>query len=488
MKQLLYHCETIFCTLKILQVDFNHSNSVVNSIQMTKKPGSILVVDDDEDILLTTKVVLKKQFGNILTETDPARVFQHIRKGVVDVILLDMNFKAGATSGKEGLEWLKKIIKADPEAFVIMITAYGDIDLAVQAMKEGAIDFIVKPWDNKKLLATLMSTYRLSESRKEIARLKEKQKVLYDDIDHQFSEIIGSSDGMKVVFETIRKVASTDANVLLLGENGTGKELVARALHRASERASQIFISVDLGAIPETLFESELFGHIRGAFTDAKENRTGRFELASGGTLFLDEIGNLSLPLQAKLLSAIQNRQITPVGSSTLHPIDIRLICATNMPIYEMAGGNKFREDLLYRINTVEIKIPPLRERRSDIPLLTDYFIKIYGGKYKKDSIMISKESLNKLTQYHWPGNVRELQHVIERAIILSESNILTPDDFLIDKAEIPTFADTLNMEDVEKHTIINALKSNGQNITMAAIDLGMSRTTLYRKIKKYDI
>jgi two-component system response regulator HydG len=456
---------------------------------MSANQGKILVIDDDQDILLTTKIVLKKNFETIYTETEPERVFSGISKGIYDVILLDMNFRAGATSGREGLEWLRKIMKANPDALVIMITAYGDIDLAVRAMKEGAIDFIVKPWDNKKLLATVMSAHKLSESRKEIASLKEKQITLKEEINQQYSEIIGESEAMSRVYETIRKVSETDANILLLGENGTGKELVARAIHNNSPRASQIFVPVDLGALPETLFESELFGHVKGAYTDAKENRTGRFKTASGGTLFLDEIGNLSLPLQAKLLSAIEKKHITPLGSNEQIPVDIRLICATNTQLYEMANKKQFREDLLYRINTVEIKIPPLRERTSDIPLLTDHFKDIYARKYKKGKIKISRDSYQKLAHYNWPGNVRELQHVVERAIILSESGTLKPDDFLVERFESQhDNSETLNMEEVERQTILNALERNRHNMTKAAEDLGMARTTLYRKMKRYDI
>jgi DNA-binding NtrC family response regulator len=456
---------------------------------MLVKSGKILVIDDDQDILLTTKVVLKRNFGIIETETDPDRVLPGIIKGKYDVILLDMNFRVGATSGKEGIELLKKIIKADPDVLVIMITAYGDIDLAVEAMKNGAMDFIVKPWDNKKLLATVSNAVRLSESKKEIASLREKQKDLIEEIDHQYSEIIGRSDAMNKVFETIRKVAATDANILILGENGTGKELVARAIHRSSARASQIFVSVDLGAIPESLFESELFGHIKGAFTDAKESRTGRLKVASGGTLFLDEIGNLPMSMQAKLLSVIENRRVTPVGSNESQPIDVRLICATNMPVSEMVAQKKFREDLLYRVNTVEMSIPPLRERTGDIPLLADYFKDIYARKYNKGKIKILPESHKKLARYYWPGNVRELQHIIERTIILSESDILRPDDFLVERTGIrANISEIMNMEEVEKQTILNSLERNGRNMTRTSEELGMARTTLYRKMKKYDI
>ena len=456
---------------------------------MNTKPGKILVIDDDRDILLTTRVVLKKQFGLIKTEADPEMILQQLENELFDIILLDMNFSAGATSGKEGMKWLREIRKKDESAHVIMMTAYGDIDLAVKAMKEGAADFIVKPWDNQKLMATVINAFRLSQSKREIIELRRKQELLHQDLDQEFSEIIGRSDRMKVVFDTISKVAQTDANVLILGENGTGKELIARALHRESERAQEIFVSVDLGAIPETLFESELFGHVKGAFTDAGEDRSGRFEVASGGTLFLDEIGNLSLPLQSKLLSVVQNRVINRVGSSRETPINIRLICATNMPLYRMVQEKTFREDLLYRINTVEIKVPPLRERRSDIPLFTDHFTRLFARKYNKTGISLHQDVYQKLDTYSWPGNIRELQHVVERAIILNDKDILKPADFLImHDTSRSTDLVGFRMEDVEKQTIQQVLEKYRYNISKAADELGMARTTLYRKMTKYGI
>ncbi len=456
---------------------------------MNNKPGKILVIDDDRDILLTTRVVLKKQFGLIKTETDPEMILQLLEDELFDIILLDMNFSTGATSGKEGMKWLREIRKRDESAHVIMMTAYGDIDLAVEAMKEGAVDFIVKPWDNHKLMATVINAYRLSQSRREIIELRRKQELLHKDMDQEFSEIIGRSEQMKAVFDTINKVAKTEANVLILGENGTGKELIARALHRGSERAKEIFVSVDLGAIPETLFESELFGHVKGAFTDAVEDRSGRFEVASGGTLFLDEIGNLSLPLQSKLLSVVQNRVINRVGSSRETPINIRLICATNMPLYRMVQEKTFREDLLYRINTVEIKVPPLRDRKSDIPLLTDHFTRLFAQKYNKTGISLHQDVYQKLCTYSWPGNIRELQHVIERAIILSDKDLLKPFDFLV-MQETSRSAEPVGfrMEDVEKQTIQQVLEKHRYNISKAADELGMARTTLYRKMTKYGI
>ena len=346
--------------------------------------GKILLIDDDKDILLSAKMVLKKEFKTIKTLTDPSEIIPYIEKQFFDVVLLDMNFTTGATSGKEGLEWLKQIISINPQTTVIMMTAYGDINLAIDSMKIGATDFVVKPWDNKKLMATVLAAYKLSKSKQEIEQLKHKQNTLVKDIDKSYTDLIGNSDKMLELFAIIQKIAKTDANILILGENGTGKEVVARAIHRNSHRSENLFIKVDLGAIPESLFESELFGHTKGAFTDAKEDRAGRFEIASGGTLFLDEIGNLSLPLQAKLLTAIQNKEITRVGSNTPIKTDIRLICATNMPLKEMVDRNEFRQDLFFRINTVEINLPPLRERLDDIPLLANHFLNIYQNKYNK--------------------------------------------------------------------------------------------------------
>ncbi len=456
---------------------------------MDGKPGNILIIDDDRDILLSARIVLKKQFGNIQTETDPGRIIPRLNDTSYDVILLDMNFSAGATSGKEGLKWLREIIKADPGAHVVMMTAYGDIDLAVKAMQEGASDFTVKPWDNQKLLATIINVYKLHKSTVEIRELRKKQELLHHDMDQEFSEMIGSSSRMKVVMDTVDKVARTDANVLILGENGTGKELIARALHRSSSRSEEIFVSVDLGSLSETLFESELFGHVTGAFTDAREDRSGRFEIASGGSLFLDEIGNLSPPLQAKLLSVLQNRVINRVGSSKVIPIDIRLISATNMPVYKMVQEKTFREDLLYRINTVEINIPPLRERKEDIPQLAAHFTEMYARKYQKEGMKTERGAIQKLFDYSWPGNIRELQHVIERAIILCDSKTLRPSDFLITK-QTGNMTDTtgFRMDAVEKETIRQALEKYRYNISKAAEELGMARTTLYRKMTKYGI
>ena len=449
--------------------------------------GKILVIDDDRDILLTTKVILKKEFREIKTVTAPDDIIPYIKRDIFDVILLDMNFTTGATSGKEGLYWLKKILEISTEAIIIVMTAYGDINLAVEAMKIGATDFIIKPWENKKFIATLNSAYKLSLSKKEINNLKTKQNILAKDIDQPFTKIIGNSEAIEELFRTIEKVAQTDANVLILGENGTGKELVAREIHRQSGRSKNLFMSVDLGAIPETLFESELFGHVQGAFTDAKEDRDGRFVVAKGGTLFLDEIGNLSMPLQAKLLTAIQNQEITPVGSNTPVKTDTRLICATNMPLLEMIEKNQFRQDLFFRINTVEIHLPPLRDRLDDINLLAEHFLETFKKKYHKPGLKISNEALRKLKKYNWPGNIRELQHIIERAVIMSSEDVLNANDFILAISDKSSYnKNNLNLEDIEKQAIEKALKKHRFNVSAAAKELGLGRTTMYRKMTKY--
>src|SRR5690606_5792302 len=386
---------------------------------MIKKDYKILIVDDNEDILIAAKLLLKPYASIIDTEKNPNLLPELLKRKNYDVIFLDMNFTQDMTSGKEGFYWLKEILKIDPAAVVILITAYGDVETAVKAIKEGATDFVLKPWQNEKFLATLSAAVKLRESKVEINKLKSQQQYLTDDLSKNFNQLIGISPAIQNVFKTIDKVAKTDANVLILGENGTGKELVARELHRQSLRADKVFINVDMGALTPTLFESELFGHVKGAFTDAKKERVGRFEAASGGTLFLDEIGNIPFELQAKLLTVLQNRSVARVGSNTYKHIDIRLICATNKPIYEMVKDGKFRQDLLYRINTVEIRIPPLRERIEDIQILAVYFLNIYKKKYNKEDITIPSYTLKRFENYNWPGNVRELQHAIERGVIM---------------------------------------------------------------------
>ena len=367
------------------------------------KQGKILIIDDNEDLLKAARIYLKRHFGQIDLEKDPTLIPDLLQNDAYDVILLDMNFTQDVNSGQEGFHWLDKILEIDPSAVVVLITAFGSVDLAVKAIKAGASDFVMKPWENEQLLATILSSIRLRSSKEELKLMKDREDTLTQDLDHKFKEIIGQSGSMIQVFDTIDRVASTDANVLVLGENGTGKELIARSIHRNSKRAEKPFISVDLGAISENLFESELFGHVRGSFTDAKTDRAGRFEIANGGTLFLDEIGNLSLPLQAKLLTAVQNRKVNRVGSNKTIDVDIRLICATNMPLYEMVQKGEFRQDLLYRINTIELNLPALRERIEDIPLLAEHYLKDYAKKYNKDIYKFSEATLKRLEKYSWP-------------------------------------------------------------------------------------
>ena len=458
---------------------------------MAKKTGNILIVDDNEDLLLAARLFLKQHFSLVHTEQNPEKIPSLLNNENYDVVLLDMNFTLDATSGVEGFMWLDKILGIDPSAVVILITAFGDVEMAVRAVKAGATDFVLKPWQNEKLLATISSALNLRQSRMEVDRLRSQQKQLSNDIDQRYHNMIGVSPAIQKVFATIEKVASTDADILILGENGTGKELVARALHRQSPRAGEVFISVDMGAIAETLFESELFGHMKGAFTDARENRPGRFELANSGTLFLDEIGNLSLAMQAKLLSVLETRKVTRLGSNKPLDIDIRLICATNMPIDDMVARNEFRQDLLYRINTVEIQLPPLRKRQEDIPLLMDHFLKIFSKKYQKTISGVSAPAVKKLERYRWPGNIRELIHTLERAVILSETQILQPLDFPFPETEKEVEGlvfENYNLEDVEKTVIRKTLKKHRGNVSHAAKELGLTRTSLYRRMDKYGL
>jgi len=458
---------------------------------MSKKSGKILVVDDNEDILQAARLFLEQHIAVVHTEKNPEMIPYLLKHEEYDVILLDMNFTQDVTSGKEGFKWLDKILELDPWAVVVIITAYGDVEMAVRAIKAGATDFILKPWQNEKLLATISAAMRLRHSRTELDNLRSLQKQLSADMDQPFHNFIGKSPAMEELFKTIRKVAKTDANVLILGENGTGKELVARALHRESQRCNEVFISVDMGAISESLFESELFGYVKGAFTDAKSDRAGRFEVASGGTLFLDEIGNLPKTLQSKILTVLENREVIRLGSHKPISIDIRLICATNKSINDMVARQEFRQDLLYRINTVEINLPPLRDRKEDIPLLTDHFLKIYCEKYDMPIKRINSETLRKMEEYKWPGNVRELQHAVERAVIMSESNSLNPSDILLSQPGATTddFAlDDLRLDEVEKLAVQKAIKKHNGNISRAARELGLTRTSLYRRLEKYGL
>jgi two-component system, NtrC family, response regulator HydG len=447
------------------------------------------MIDDDEDVLLAAKMLLKKQGHHVIIEKNPKKIPFLLHNDTYDVILLDMNFSKDITSGKEGFYWLEQILSHEPNSVVIMITAFGDVEMAVRALKAGATDFILKPWQNEKLIATISTAIRLKQSYNEVDKLKKAKEMLEEQISKPFSEIIGQSQTIKEVFTLIDKVARTDANVLILGENGTGKELIARAIHQRSLRKDNSFVSVDMGAITETLFESELFGHKKGAFTDAREDRPGRFELANGGTLFLDEIGNLSMSLQSKLLSALQSRQVTRVGANQSIPVDIRLICATNMPLHKMVQEGTFRQDLLYRINTVEVHVPPLCERVEDIPLLAQHYLQYYAKKYHKQVSNFAPEALDKLKRYAWPGNIRELQHSIERAVIMTDSATLQDSDFLLSRAlsSAPN-NNTLNLDEVEKSAIAKALQMHNGNISKAADELGLTRASLYRRMEKYGL
>jgi len=451
---------------------------------MTK--GNILIVDDNKSILSALEILLAPEFQTVTVLTDPNRIPSELRKKEYNLVILDMNFSAGINTGNEGIYWLGRIKESTPEISVVMLTAYGDVELTVKALKMGATDFFLKPWDNNKLLATLKSALQLNWSKKEVSQLKEKEMGLKTEINREQKFIVGSSPQLMQMLNLVRKVAKTDANILITGENGTGKELIAHEIHRLSERSQEVLVRVDMGAITETLFESELFGHVKGAFTDARENRPGRFEVADKGSLFLDEIGNLSFHLQVKLLAAIQNRQISRIGSNQTIPIDIRLICATNKNLENMVHEGLFREDLLYRINTIQIEVPPLRERGNDILVLTDFFLKKYSSKYGKPSLKINQQAQDKLLRYSWPGNIRELQHTIEKAVILSEGNVLKTDDFFMKPVFSGRTNETeLNLEEMEKRLINLAIEKNSGNLSAAADQLGITRQTLYNKIKK---
>jgi DNA-binding NtrC family response regulator len=452
--------------------------------------ANILIVDDDRDVLETARMFLKQEFTNIHIEDTPQKIPSLLKAREYDVVLLDMNFRKGVNDGEEGFYWLDQILKSDPNAVVILITAYGEVDLAVKAMKNGAVDFVLKPWKNQKLLATIMAAIQLRQSKKEVERLRNTQESLTDVIDQPYVDFIGESPAIQRVHEIIERVADTDANILILGENGTGKELVARAIHRKSRRKNSVFISVDLGSISESLFESELFGHVRGAFTDARLDKPGRFEIASGGTIFLDEIGNISLPLQSKLLTVLQHRKIQRVGSNTEIPVDFRLISATNMNLHEMVYEKKFRQDLLYRMNTVEIRVPSLRERPEDVSLLVDYFVRRYSAKYKRPGLKVDRAVVNRLKKYPWPGNIRELQHAIERAVILNEGKVIQSPELLINSSGESPRKDIghLTMDEMEKQFIQQSLQDHDGNVSNTARTLGMTRTALYRRMKKHGI
>lgn len=449
--------------------------------------GNLLIVDDNPGALSALKLFLQHEFKTVITLSHPGQIPGMLTSAMVDVVLLDMNFTAGVNTGNEGLFWLNEIKRLNPDIEVIMFTAYGDVEIAVKALKLGAADFVLKPWENEKLLATLKSAYRLRTSRLEIKHLRQREQSFKENFNTDNSVIIGSSPAMSHVMDMIEKVAATDANVLITGENGTGKEIIAKEIHRRSNRSSELMVTVDMGTISETLFESELFGHVKGAFTDARQDRVGKFQLADRGTLFLDEIGNLPLPQQSKLLTVLQNHTIVPVGANKPIPVDIRLLTATNCPIEDMVRKKTFREDLMYRLNTIHIHVPPLRERGDDVEWLAVYFLKQYEKRYRKKNLKLNSAALRKLSRYPWPGNVRELQHTIEKAVILAGNDILRPEDFDFGNVYSSIDETIETLEQMEQRLIKAALDKYHDNLTMAAKQLGVSRQTLYNKLKHHE-
>ena len=452
--------------------------------------GTLLIVDDNKSVISALEMMLQYEVEKLISISSPKRIHEVLEKNEIDIVLLDMNFQAGVNSGNEGLFWMKEILKHDSTISVVTITAYGDVELAVKTLREGAIDFILKPWDNQKLLATINAAWKLRTSRKEAILLKNDKQFLKNEIKRGEEKIVlGASPTMINVMNIVGKVAATDANVLITGENGTGKEMVAREIHNQSKRSNELMVSVDMGSITETLFESEMFGHVKGAFTDAKEDRSGKFEIAQKGTLFLDEIGNLSPQSQVKLLSALQNRFIVRVGSNRQIPVDIRLICATNCILPIRVNEGLFREDLLYRINTIQIEVPPLRDRVDDIPVLAFHFLRFYCEKYNRPAKKINNQALEKLSNYQWPGNIREMRHSIEKAVILSESSILGPSDFSFNtSSKGVSDNDNTTLEEMEKRLIAESIKKHDNNLSTVASKLGITRQTLYNKLKKYDL
>lgn len=451
--------------------------------------GTVLIVDENRSMVNALEQIVVNEFERVITLTDPNRINEILRKNDVDIVMLDMNFKSGIHNGNEGLFWMSEIFAYDRNISIIIVTASGDIELAVRAIREGAVDFILKPWDNSKLLATLNVAWQLRLSRIEATTLKKDNQLLKKEINKGGGKIIlGASPTMINVMNIVRKVAGTDANILITGENGTGKELVAREIHNLSKRAGELMVSVDMGSITETLFESELFGHVKGAFTDAREDRKGKFEIAHNGTLFLDEIGNLSLQAQARLLSVLQNRYVVRVGSNKQIPVDIRLICATNCDLIQMVMEGRFREDLLYRINTILIEVPPLRDRVDDIPILANYFLRVDGERYNKGGLKISTHALEKLANHIWPGNVRELQHSIEKAVIMSDSQVLKPSDFDFHTTSRSLVHADVTLEEMEKKVISESLRKYAGNMSIVAEKLDITRQTLYNKIRKYNL
>ncbi|MEI6457179.1 MAG: sigma-54 dependent transcriptional regulator [bacterium] len=456
---------------------------------MSKK-GHLLVVEDNLEILEALKFFLEDEFETFTTIKNPSQILSTLQTVKYDLVLLDMNFTAGINTGNEGIFWLKEILTFDPALCVIMMTAYGGIDLAVKAMKLGASDFILKPWDNDKLLETLKAGLKLRASR--LAQQK-KQTLLgkVSDVDQQFSDFIGECPSIKRIMDIVEKVSKTDANILITGENGTGKGVIAKEIHKRSDRSREVLVTVDMASIPVSLFESELFGHKKGAFTDAKQDRVGRFESANSGTLFLDEIGNLSLNMQTKILNTLQERHVIQLGSNKIIPIDIRLICATNKNLEKMVMEGLFRQDLLFRINTIQIDLPPLRDRGADIELMAGYFLDKYSVKYNRGQMSLTRDAINALKNYPWPGNIRELEHSIEKAVILTEGSTVTADNLFLKKIPFPQSVVTdipLSFDDYEKDIIRRALLRNMGNLASSARELGITRQTIYNKMKKYGL
>jgi DNA-binding NtrC family response regulator len=461
---------------------------------MSKTNATILIIDDDEDVLLSAKLLLKKQYSNVITRNNPREINQLISTENIDLIVLDMNYRIGFNDGKEGMYWLKHILQIKPKMVVVLMTAYGEVELAVDCLKNGAFDFILKPWTNEKFLATINAGFELNKTNHKVEILEHTTKAITKDSTQQFGSVIGSSEAMQEVMNTISKVSATDANILILGENGTGKQHIAREIHKQSQYARGPFIHVDLGSITESLFESELFGHKKGAFTDAHEDKPGRFEMAENGTIFLDEIGNLPINLQAKLLTVIQDRKTTRLGEAKERHFNARLLFATNAPLSQWVAEGKFRQDLLFRINTVEMTIPPLRKRVEDIPVFVEHYLSVFKSKYHKSHLSITKEAIDVLKQHHWPGNVREIQHTIERGVIMANEHEITPSDFNLSTVSVQDTSnsldalESLNLLEIEKMLVQKALDKYEGNISKAAKDLGLTRAALYRRLEKFNL
>jgi DNA-binding NtrC family response regulator len=457
-------------------------------MEVKSKEGSLLIVDDNKSVLNALRIFLKSEFLEVITISGPNTLIHEIETRDIDIVLLDMNFNAGESSGNEGMYWLREIKKRKKDIEVVMFTAYGDVETAVKATHEGAADFILKPWENEKLLATLKSALKLRKSNMTVDDLRKREQELKIELNRDERMIIGVSPVIQRILDMVGNVARTDANIMITGENGTGKELIAKEIHRLSERSNELLVTVDLGSMSESLFESEMFGHVKGSFTDACDDRTGKIMLAQRGTLLLDEVGNLPLPLQSKLLNVLQNRVVIPVGSNKEYPVDIRLISTTNKNLLQMIREQTFRQDLLYRINTIQIELPPLRQRIEDIEILANFFIGKYCNKYKKSDLKLQNKAIDQMQKYQWPGNIRELQHTIEKAVILCDGDSIAPADLYLNQSHHVHPNETLTLEEMEKQMIVNELKKQSQSLSLAARNLGISRTTLYKKMKKYGI